>query len=226
MARTRGKDSLTSAKPKGGKRRRVVHVFTEGKVTEPEYIAIVRARGVLKDPGVQVDVHIANESAAGSHRKPIKLVEDAVRLMREEVRAAKRSKLDPESEFWPQVWCLFDRDEHEQIEAARKQAREAGVQIAFSHPCFELWRLLHVKTVDAQFGGACNQVTARLPFAKNTDNIKHVESDQIPENSFKLAKQRAQKINSAHGEHVSWLHRDPYTDVFEFVEKGLGITAY
>ncbi|WP_327168137.1 RloB family protein [Streptomyces subrutilus] len=226
MAYTKGRDSLGPAMARGGKRRRVVHVFTEGKVTEPEYIGIIKDkdRATYADPSMTVEIRIANSTAPGSQRKPIKLVEAAVRLMRDETREAKKSGLG--KKFWPQVWCLFDRDEHELIETAMKQAREGGVRVAFSHPCFEVWRLLHYKPVTSTFGGACDQTTARLPFAKSAANIKSVLPAQIEPGSFTEAKKRALKMNAAHGDHVSMLHRDPYTDVFTFVEEGLGIASY
>ncbi|MFG2332129.1 RloB family protein [Streptomyces sp. NPDC048604] len=219
MARTRGKDSLGPAK-KGERRRKVVHVFTEGRVTEPEYIKIVRERAGVNG----IEVRIANQSAPGSQRKPIKLVEAAVRLMREETRAAKRSGL--EKKYWPAVWCLFDRDQHDQVDAALKEAREGGVEVAFSHPCFEVWRLLHHKPVTGTFGGVCEMAADRLPFAGSAANIKNVLPEQIPEDSFADAKRRAQKMNEAHKDHVPKSLRDPYTDVFKFVENGLGITTY
>ncbi|MFC9619265.1 RloB family protein [Streptomyces sp. NPDC056930] len=219
MARTRGKDSLGPAK-KGGRRRRVVHVFTEGRVTEPDYINIVRDRAGVAG----VEVRIANSSAPGSQRKPIKLVEAAVRLMREETREAKRSGL--EKKYWPTVWCMFDRDEHESIDAALKQAREGGVRVAFSHPCFEVWRLLHHKPVTGTFGGVCGQASARLPFAKDAANIKIVLPEQIPAGSYAEARKRAVRMNSVHGDHVPLSLRDPYTNVFDFIEDGMGITSY
>ncbi|MFD7612870.1 RloB family protein [Streptomyces sp. NPDC059828] len=219
MARTRGKEPLGPAK-KGGRRRKVVHVFTEGRVTEPEYIKIVRDRAGVTG----VEVRIANSSAPGSQRKPIKLVEAAVRLMREETREAKRSGL--EKKFWPAVWCLFDRDEHESIEAALKQADEAGVRVAFSHPCFEVWRLLHHKPVTGTFGGVCDMAAKRLPFAGSAANLKTVLPEQIPAGSYAEAKKRALKMNAAHDEHVPKVLRDPYTDVFDFVEQGMGVSSY
>lgn len=221
---TRGWDSLGPAKPQRGRRRRVVHVFTEGRVTEPQYIEIIRDIGTYREPTVKVEVRIANDTAPASQRKPIKLVEAAVRLMRTESRTARRSGL--EREYWPQVWCLFDRDEHESVDAALKQAKEGGVSVAFSHPCFEVWRLLHLKPVTGTFGRSCDMVTARLPFMATTPNIKVVERGQIPEGSFKEAKKRALKMNADHAEHVPKSLRDPYTDVFAFVEEGLGITSY
>ncbi|WP_069814766.1 RloB family protein [Streptomyces sp. TP-A0874] len=219
MARTRGRDSLGPAN-RSGRRRKVVHVFTEGRVTEPEYIRIVRERA----GATGVEVRIANASAPGSQRKPIKLVEAATRLMREETRAAKRSRL--EKAYWPAVWCLFDRDQHELVEEALKQAEDAGVRVAFSHPCFEVWRLLHHKSVTGTFGGVCDMAAARLPFAKSAVNLKAVLPEQIPPGSYADARKRAEKMNAAHDTHVPKVLRDPYTDVFEFVEQGMGVTSY
>lgn len=219
MARTRGKDTLGPAK-KSGRRRRIVHVFTEGRVTEPEYIRIIRDRTGVKS----TEVRIANSSAPGSQRKPAKLVEAAVRLMRDETRAAKRSKLD--KQYWPAVWCLFDRDEHQHVDAALKEADAAGVRVAFSHPCFEVWRLLHHKPVTGTFGGVCDMAADRLPFAKDTANIKVVLPEQLPKGSFAEAKKRALRMNAVHGDHVPKSLRDPYTNVFDFVEDGMGISAY
>jgi RloB-like protein len=218
MARTRGKDTLGPAQ-KAGRRRRIVHVFTEGRVTEPEYIRIIRERAGVKG----TEVRIANASAPGSQRKPVKLVEAAVQLMRDETRAAKRSKL--EKQYWPAVWCLFDRDQHEHVDAAIKDAEAAGVRVAFSHPCFEVWRLLHHKPVTGTFG-RCDMVVDLLPFAKNSPNIKAMLPEQLPRESFQQAKKRALQMNAAHGDHVPMSLRDPYTNVFDFVEDGMGISAY
>ncbi len=74
MARTRGKDSLGPAS-RGQRRNKIVHVFTEGRVTEPQYIEIVCGRAGANG----IEVRIANESAPGSQRKPITLVDAAAR---------------------------------------------------------------------------------------------------------------------------------------------------
>jgi hypothetical protein len=223
MAHSKGLDSLGPAKQRG-RRRRIVHVFTEGKVTEPTYIEIIKGRGTYADSPIAVEVKIANQKAPGSQRKPLKLVEAAAQLMREEKRAAKRGGL--KKEFWPQVWCLFDRDQHEHVETALKEAREADVRVAFSHPCFEVWRVLHHKPVTGTFNGVCGEATARLPYATSAANIKVVLPEQIAHGSFEQAKKRARQMNAAHGDHVPLSNRDPYTDVFTFVEDGLGIVSY
>ncbi|KAB8183256.1 hypothetical protein FH608_049290 [Nonomuraea phyllanthi] len=47
---------------------------------------------------------------------------------------------DPERE---QVWAFFDRDDHDLVEESYARAKAAGVKVAYSNPCFELWLLLH-----------------------------------------------------------------------------------
>jgi hypothetical protein len=222
MARTRGKDTL--ARPKrGGKRRRVVHVFTEGAVTEPSYIDILKKHGKPVDGSVVVEVHVANLKAPGSQRKPIKLVEAGVKLMVELKRDTKRDKLDPAQ--WPQVWCLFDRDEHDHIETALARARNGDIHVAFSHPCFEVWRLLHYKTATGTFDGVCDSAAGRLPFAATDSHPKVVREDQV-RTRYQDAKNRAQAMNGQHSDHKPLVNRDPYTDVWKFVEDGMGIATY
>jgi hypothetical protein len=225
MGKAKGKESLGPAQSRG-RRRRIVHVFTEGLVTEPSYIEVIKKYGVWADPATTADVRIANASAPGSQRKPLKLVEAAVKLMEREQQQARRSGL--EKKYLPQVWCLFDRDEHEGIETALKLARAGDVKVAFSHPCFEVWRLLHHKPVTGTFGGACGQVATRLPFArdpKDGANLKLVLPHQVT-GRYQEAVKHALKMNAQHGEHVALVNRDPYTNVHEFVADGLGIASY
>ncbi|MCF4138453.1 RloB family protein [Streptomyces sp. Tue 6430] len=74
-------------------------------MTEPSYLDILKDQGVPLAEEVPVEMHIANRRA-DSGRKPLDLVEQAIRLKHEEDRKAKRAKL--EEKYLPQVWCLFD----------------------------------------------------------------------------------------------------------------------
>ncbi|MGC5009574.1 RloB family protein [Streptosporangium sp. DT93] len=221
MTRTRGKDVLGPSGQRRDKRNRVVHVFTEGRLTEPSYIDIMKQ--LLSEQRLPVEVHIANAGARGSQRKPIDLVEAAVPLMERLTREAERNRLREETR--PQVWCLFDRDDHQELDRAFKQARHGKVRIAFSHPCFEVWRLLHHKDVAGTFNQVCDLVIDRLPFRNEVEKIKEVHIEQIM-GRYNEAKRRALRMNAQHGDHVTLPNRDPYTDVFHFVEQGLGITSY
>ncbi|GHH32715.1 RloB family protein [Streptomyces candidus] len=223
MARTRGKEEL-GKKSYGAKRKAVVYVFTEGKATEPSYIDIIWQRRLADKelPAPAIDVHISNRKATGPDRKPITLVEAAERTLREETRAAKKNKTP-----LPEVWVLFDRDQHEHVQKAIDEGEAAGLHVAFSHPCFEVWRLLHHKPVlSTQFSGVCDEAERLLPFVQTSANIKIVQPEEIPKGSYTKARDRAHKMNAQHKPHVPRSRRDPYTDMPEFIEKGLRITTY
>jgi hypothetical protein len=82
--------------------------------------------------------------------------------------------------------------------------------------------------VTGTFGGVCGQVTTRLPFAKtpkDSANIKLVLPHQVT-GGYLDARKRALQMNAQHGDHMALVNRDPYTDVHEFVEQGLGIASY
>jgi hypothetical protein len=51
-----------------------------------------------------------------------------------------------------QVWCVFDVDDYD-VERAVSHAGRSGVETAVSHPCFELWLLLHFRDHTAHAEG-------------------------------------------------------------------------
>ncbi|MEU7046327.1 RloB family protein [Streptomyces varsoviensis] len=202
-----------------------MYVFTEGKVTEPEYIRFVWKRGVPKDPALTVEVHLANAKDGGSHRMPLDLVDRAIDLQREKEREDKKAKLP--ARLRTQVWCLFDHDNHPGVDTALARAESHNLSVAFSHPCFELWRVLHLKEASGSFGGVCGVAEQRLPAAwhKVPGGIKALLPDQVKKR-YEVARGRAVKMNAEHPDHVPRHKRDPYTDVYKFVEEGLGIASY
>lgn len=42
-----------------------------------------------------------------------------------------------------EIWCIFDVDEHPNLNQAVHEARDAGINVAVTSPCFELWIVLH-----------------------------------------------------------------------------------
>ncbi|MEV0277317.1 RloB family protein [Streptomyces sp. NPDC050610] len=202
-----------------------MYVFTEGKVTEPEYIRFVWKQGVPKDPALTVEVHIANAKDDGSRRMPLDLVGRAILLQQEKQRDDRKAKLPPP--LHTQVWCLFDHDNHPGVDTALARAESHELPVAFSHPCFELWRVLHLKAASGSFGGVCGMAERRLPagWHKAPGGIKAVLPEQV-RHQYEDAKGRALKMNAEHPDRVPRHKRDPYTDVYEFVEKGLGVASY
>ncbi|MFI5769735.1 RloB family protein [Streptomyces sp. NPDC051658] len=244
MARPRGGDSVS--RKKGGakgrtNRARQVYIFTEGEVTEPEYIDIIAKKGTLAKPGESVEHHFENENAVGKHRKPYAMVKDAVRTLRKVEREAKDAGLKEGDWNYPQVWVLFDRDDHLNIPEAKRLADKEGVRVAYSHPCFELWRLLHYTNYTSSFGGVCTDANSRLRsrpgFAAtygrqirtvSEQQSKHMREEQVLSKDgqrYKDAKKYAKAINNR-VEAVNPEKWDPYTDVSNFVEEGLLLSGY
>ncbi|WP_310728605.1 RloB family protein [Streptomyces sp. N2A] len=257
MARPKGGDSITPKKG-GAKGRalrpRQVYVFTEGEVTEPEYIDLILKKGVPDKPGRTVQHHIANPNAEGKLRKPYRMVQDAVRTLRKVEREAKAAGLKPyrvtggveEGDWnWPQVWVLFDRDGHQSIREAMQLAEKEGIRVAYSHPCFELWRLLHYINYTSTFGTeACGDANSRLrsrpgfaaTYGRGVRSVseqesKHVREEQVlsPQGTdgrrYREARKYARAINKRceSSNPNDW---DPYTDVWSFVEEGLLLSHY
>jgi hypothetical protein len=73
---------------------------------------------------------------------PLALVECAA-SMRDEAKTRARRSGDP-NEAFDEVWCVFDVDAHERFGQARRRAQAAGIRVAISNPCFELWLLFHL----------------------------------------------------------------------------------
>lgn len=218
-----------------------MYVYTEGEVTEPEYIDIIVRGGTWAEPGRTVQHHIENPNDEGKHRKPLRMVQDAVGTPRKVEREAKDAGLRRDKDWdRPRVWVLFDRDDHQGIPEALSLAEKEGVRVAYSHPCFELWRLLHHTNYTATFGGVCGDANSRLrsrpgfaaTYGRGVRTVtaqqsKHMREEQVLTpatddalSRYRTAKKHAQKINDGHSttRPHSW---DPCTDVWRFVECGL-----
>ncbi|QFQ99133.1 RloB domain-containing protein [Streptomyces phaeolivaceus] len=254
MARSRGGDRITPKK--GGARGRAtrdrqVYIYTEGEVTEPEYIDIIVRKGVWGRPDRKVQHHISNENAESKYRKPYRMVQEAVRTRIKAEREARSAGLRPyevlpdgteEGDWnWPQVWVVFDRDDHLSIPEAMSLADDEGIHVAYSHPCFELWRLLHYTNYTSTFGGVCGDANSRLRsrpgFAAtygpgvqrvSEQESKHLREDQVLSEDghrYESARKYAKKINEYHSSRNpnAW---DPYTNVWCLVEQGLLLGGY
>ncbi|MEV4234069.1 RloB family protein [Nocardia sp. NPDC049737] len=108
--------------------RTTFRVYAEGISTEPEYIDALKRLPELTDV-VSVDVSIEEAGAT-----PMHLVESA---------CADKRRADLDVDFY---WCVFDVEfpqRHPYLDRARQMARDNGVHLAISNPCFEIWLILH-----------------------------------------------------------------------------------
>lgn len=106
-------------------------IFCEGKNTEPQYLAAFRTRF----PRTLFEIELVR--AAGVPDTLLRKAIDRQRYLR---RAAKHGKSYAEDD---EVWIAFDRDEHPKVKQTIHNARQNGVGVAYSNPCFELWLILH-----------------------------------------------------------------------------------
>ncbi len=122
---------LPRRRPSAEQKRRIL-ILCEGKETEPGYLRALRKE--FRPPLVEIMIE-------GHGEDPKALVERAVARKQEAEREAHRkgdSAISPD-----EIWCVFDVDEHGRLADARQQARDNGIELAVSNPCFELWALLH-----------------------------------------------------------------------------------
>lgn len=134
--RTRAKDlrRRTGTRPE----RKTIVVFCEGAASEPDYInALKRLPNVRDNTALNVEV----------------VVDPAVPLTL--VRWAIDSSHDDEVD---ECWCVFDVEwpqNHPNLKQAINLAKEHGVRLAVSNPCFELWLMLHFEDQTA-FMNTCD----------------------------------------------------------------------
>lgn len=123
--------------PQREPKRRIL-VICEGTVTEAGYFRELRS--LFRNPLVEIEI----DNTGGV---PKTLVEKAAARKKAAEREAKRQR----DEFlgYDMVWCVFDVDEHPHLLDARQQARDNGIALAVSNPCFELWALLHFQNQTA-----------------------------------------------------------------------------
>jgi hypothetical protein len=104
-------------------------VITNGKCTEFQYFT------ALKDlPWITARVRVRFQAGT-----PKDTVKRAALLLREE--------------GYDEAWAVFDVDEFD-VGDAMRAAMEAGVGIAMSNPCFEVWLILHHEPCARHFESA------------------------------------------------------------------------
>lgn len=126
--RRRDQRSLRRRTPQIDERARFV-IFCEGELTEPLYLKAFASLPEVRS--------VASLDIRGMGCEPRRLVEEA--------RVAKRSERG-QSTGSTEYWCVFDVEaptQHARLLDAVQMARDNGISVAISNPCFELWLVLH-----------------------------------------------------------------------------------
>jgi RloB-like protein len=78
--------------------------------------------------------------------------------------------------YFDEVWCVFDVDDHN-LEDADRLAAKSDIKLAVSNPCFELWLLLHVVETAKPFTNykdVLRELTKAVPgYNKSRINFEH-----------------------------------------------------
>jgi len=178
----------------------VIHIFTEGKKTEPDYFNSIKNELRLNE----IDINV---KGVGSNT--MSLVDWAIH----------RKEEDEDDGFDTEWWVVFDKDDHPLFDQAIQKARSEGMSVAYSNECFELWFILHFQFLSTSIGREkyYEKLTKLLSqkYRKNSNIyslIKDKEANAI-QNAKKLEKQHDEEKN------VVFSKRDPSTTVYILIEK-------
>jgi RloB-like protein len=182
--------------------RRRILVVCEGEVTEKEYLDAFCKH--VRNPLVDVEI-------SGLGADPVTVVR-AARDRKRDGDVAARSDANL---AYDDVWCCFDVDDFgKKVAEARTMAKDNGLRLAMSNPCFELWLLLHHRDSP---GAIARTALAKLLRKAQPDVVdKHVDFAQLA-SSYEAAVRRATKLDTdaiAAGE----ANRNPTTEVYRLTE--------
>ncbi len=190
-------------------------IVCEGSKTECIYFDLFRDHLKLATANVVIDPN--------SNSSPISVVAYAIEL-------AKDSKDDP----YDKVFCVIDRDEHQDFNEAialiRKNHKISIPKIKnktkiygiVSDPCFEFWILLHFTFTTRRFGGGesspCqdlinNELKKYIPHYSKSN--KEIFQDLITNGNYKGAMESALRVYE-HSKRSS--SESPQTNVFVLIE--------
>jgi hypothetical protein len=177
--------------------RHVIALFSEGEVTEPEYLrALARLPEVRERTKLSLRIDLVGAV-------PLTLVEAAV---------AEKSS-DTANEYW----CVFDVEwprHHPNLQQALDLAARHGIEIAMSNPSFELWLILHHQNQTAFLD---NDGARRLRRELDGSADKHLDPKQyLPHRA--AAATRATELGLYHEKNgSSFPQNNPITTVHRLV---------
>lgn len=175
--------------------RRRLLVVCGAQVTEREYL-----RGLV--------AHVANPAVT------VRITTKSCSPSQLVTYAEVQRKLSPTD--FDDVWCVFDVDEFQDVASAITQARESGIEVAVSNPCFELWLILH-HGAHTSYAGTYRKLLPHL-----TKHLPHYDKARLDFRDFaegwSEAVARARKLAPSGKEHEV----NPATGVWTLVERIAG----
>lgn len=182
--------------------RKQLLVFVEGACTEAGYVNELHRRHRER---VIVTIDRFNGG-------PLQLVEHAVERRRVDKRDEKRGR----GRAYDEIWCVFDVDEHPNLDQAIVMARDNEIRLAISNPCLELWFLLHFEDQAAWIHRHEAQRRAS-EFLKCGKTLTAEALDSLLER-YEDARARALRLDEKHRADGSPERSNPSTNVWQIVE--------
>lgn len=194
--------------------RKCVLIVCEGAKTEPMYWRSLRHALGLRT----VEVEIVGEGA-----EIIGLVDKAIELRNERIEKSKSSNMFAE---YDEIWCVVDTErevDNPSWNNGENRAKENGIRLAWSNPCFEFWLLLHFERIGRSFDGyhAVRKVLKRYikDYQKNVNYFAKLAP------SMHQAIERSKAIHQAQWRNTRRIiDKNPATTVHELVESMLSIS--
>ncbi len=165
-------------------------MFCGGLKTEPAYLDGLRALARANSKVLAVQARGVS---------PAQLVARAARV------------LEDNPGFYDETWCVFDVDDFD-LQGVAAQAKQAGIRLAVSNPCFELWLVLHHDEHRAVV--SCDKIAERLrQLVPRYDKTRLRFTDFA--HGVEAAVERAQKLEPSGEKHDI----NPSTGVWRLVER-------
>jgi hypothetical protein len=118
------------------------------------------------------------------------------------------------SDDYDAVWCVLDTELDRELTATLEQvAREGGVRLAMSTPCFEVWLILHLKDWTAPFQSAEEAKKALVRLLPTWTEASTRFSDFG--DGVADACERARRLDPTSEDHM----KNPSTSVWKLVER-------
>lgn len=182
-------------------RKRSLLVFTEGEKTERGYL-----RHLYRASRSLVTIEFRD------HGQPARIVDAAIAALQDERRAARRAAGRPHDE----VWCVFDDDDRPGIRDLRVRAERAGIHVAVSSPCIELWFLLHWVDQTAHIDNRTVQRRSRDRL--RCDKVLSTAALEILDTGYPDALKRATELDAMHARNQSHPGTNPSTGIYRLTE--------
>ena len=109
-------------------------------------------------------------------------------------------------------------DQHENLPHAITDARQSGIEVAVSNPCFELWLVLHLREQTAYIDRHDVQRLSNELGLSDGKRIADTARNTLVE-AFATAKGRAEALDQRHADNDSPARSNPSTDVWRLVDQ-------